>query len=482
MDLKQALIVDDSKSAQHVLSRMLEKFDLRTDAAFSAEEALAYLSHHHPTVIFLDENMPGMNGIEALKTIKSNPNTALIPVIMYTSADDDVFVTQARALGALDILSKSNMQPESLARVLTSLKIFPVATNTQLDTDENDAKITHISALNVAVQKPKTVEVALTTEMTDLEQVSKQISRLFEIHITAVREQINNSAQFVTKRVLFNLEKNLNGLSGQRNRIDSQISSPALEPEIIVDKQADLVKKQKYSYLTQALLSALLLSALWIGYQLFRISSDLETNSASKLAVSDTVTKQDAQHIASAVVQLIDDKNNLTDGIKGITNNSPNLKAMVWMQNTDFQFNFNEQPLNDAQIINLASLTRLLADAGYTGTVTVNINFGNFCLEAVTVNNISNWRLAGNNLMASECKQLKDVNPKFSAADYATPAFRNFERNLSSQHDGRITVRLASNGISQPRVDYPLITSSITADEWNNAAARNNRLSIQLNN
>jgi CheY-like chemotaxis protein len=68
MATKQALIVDDSKSAQQVLTRMLKKFDLQADAAFSAEEALAYLSHRQPAVIFLDENMPGMNGIETLKT------------------------------------------------------------------------------------------------------------------------------------------------------------------------------------------------------------------------------------------------------------------------------------------------------------------------------------------------------------------------------------------------------------------------------
>ncbi|MEQ1535414.1 MAG: response regulator [Burkholderiaceae bacterium] len=473
MDLKQALIVDDSKSAQHILARMLERFDLRSDVAFSAQEALAYLSHHHPAVIFLDENMPGMNGIEALKTIKSNPNTALIPVIMYTSADDDVFVTQARALGALDILSKSNMQPESLARVLTSLKIFPASDKTTNSTTETDA--------NIARQKPKSVEIEPTTELTDLEKVSRQISRLFEIHITAVREQINNSAQFVTKRVISNLEKNSTGLSGQHASGDAQNGASNLEVTTIEAKQALLAEKQKYSFVTQTLLSALLLGVLWAGYQLFRISNDLETASSAQLAVMDT-KKQDAQHIANTVIQLMDDKNSGKDSNKVAISNPATLKAMVWLQNTDFQYNFNEQPLNDAQIINLATLTRILADAGYAGVITVNINFGNFCLETVAINNINTWRLAASDTSASECKQLKDLNPKFAATDYATPAFRNFERNLASQHDGRITVRLVSNGIAQPRADYPLITSSTMAGEWNNAAARNNRLGVQLSN
>jgi CheY-like chemotaxis protein len=491
MASKQALIVDDSKSAQHLLTQMLKKFDLQADAAFSAEEALAYLSHRHPAVIFLDENMPGMNGIEALKTIKSNPTTALIPVIMYTSVDDDVFVTQARALGALDILSKSNMQPESLARVLGSLKI--VNQNAQATSEITSKKTPNSSVAgvfiadaainNIANVRPTVQNYDANPELTDLEKVSRQISRLFEIHITAVREQINNSAQFVTKRVLANLEKNPNRTGLLTAPESAQSSFSDLEAATIAANQAQLVEKQKQSFLTQTLLSALLLAVLWAGYQLYQISSELVAASKAQQTVADT-KKQDAQHIASTVIQLMDDKNNSKEGNKDAgkpsNSNAAALKAMAWLQNTDFQYNFNEQPLNDAQIINLATLTRVLADAGYAGPVTVNINFGNFCLENNLVNNINTWRLAPNELSAADCKQLKDLNPKFAAADYATPAFRNFERNLAIQFDGRITVRLASNGISQPRAEYPLITSSTTAGEWNNVAARNNRLSIQF--
>jgi CheY-like chemotaxis protein len=483
MATKQALIVDDSKSAQHLLARMLKKFDLQADAAFSAEEALAYLSHRQPAVIFLDENMPGMNGIETLKTIKSNPTTALIPVIMYTAVDDDVFVTQARALGALDILSKGNMQPESLARVLSNLKIFN-------DTQKNTLNATVAGVFteksviyNAATVKPVIQSSDAMPELSDLEKVSRQINQLFEIHITAVREQINNSAQFVTKRVLANLEKNPNRDGLPATTETAQQSLADLEAATITANQALMGEKQKQSFLTQSLLSALLLGVLWAGYQLYRISGDLELATKVPQTVADA-KKQDAQHIASTVIQLMDDKNNSKESNKEASKNQINspatLKAMTWLQNTDFQYNFNEQPLNDAQIVNLATLTRVLADTGYTGTVTVNINFGNFCLESSQVNNIVSWRLAASDLSAAECKQLKDLNPKFAAADYATATFRNFERNLATQQDGRITVRLASNGISQPRVDYPLNTSSTTAGEWNSVAARNNRLGIQL--
>src|SRR4051812_3984728 len=118
MNPSQVLIVDDSKTAQHLLKRMLQKYHLKIDVVSSAEEALAYLSYNHPAVIFLDHQMTGMTGMEALKTIKASPHTALIPVVMYTSQQDDVFVSQAIALGAQDILAKGAMQPSNLERVL----------------------------------------------------------------------------------------------------------------------------------------------------------------------------------------------------------------------------------------------------------------------------------------------------------------------------------------------------------------------------
>ena len=86
----RALIVDDSKTAQHRLKRMLNKYDLDIDMSNSAEEALGYLTHTMPSVIFMDHHMEGMDGLEALKIIKANPSTAVIPVIMYTSQSGDV--------------------------------------------------------------------------------------------------------------------------------------------------------------------------------------------------------------------------------------------------------------------------------------------------------------------------------------------------------------------------------------------------------
>jgi CheY-like chemotaxis protein len=126
MAYKCALIVDDSRTAREVLRRMLEAHELRVETAESAEAALEFLSSQRPDVIFMDHMMPGMDGFQAVKAIKENPATATIPVMMYTSQSGDLYVGQARALGAVGVLPKQ-IKPVEVTEVLRSLRLLPGA-------------------------------------------------------------------------------------------------------------------------------------------------------------------------------------------------------------------------------------------------------------------------------------------------------------------------------------------------------------------
>jgi CheY-like chemotaxis protein len=98
MARKRALVVDDSKSARVILSRMLEKYDIEVDMAEAAEQAIEYLKNNRPDAIFMDHLMPGMDGLQAVQTIKGNPQTAMIPIMMYTSQEGELYVgTGARS-------------------------------------------------------------------------------------------------------------------------------------------------------------------------------------------------------------------------------------------------------------------------------------------------------------------------------------------------------------------------------------------------
>src|SRR5437667_4813072 len=122
MGAKRALIVDDSKSARLFLARALEKYDIDVDNAESAEAAIEYLSHNHPDVIFMDHLMPGMDGLQAVRVIKNDPRTATIPVMMYTSQEGELYLGQARALGAVGVLPKQ-IKPTDVSKVLYQLHL-----------------------------------------------------------------------------------------------------------------------------------------------------------------------------------------------------------------------------------------------------------------------------------------------------------------------------------------------------------------------
>lgn len=120
MPIKNVLVVDDSRSARLMLRKMLQGISLNADIAESAEEALEYLRSRRPDAIFMDHTMPGMDGLQATKLIKENPETAYIPIAMYTSKEGEHYVEQVKAHGAVGILSKP-ATPGDLSKIIQML-------------------------------------------------------------------------------------------------------------------------------------------------------------------------------------------------------------------------------------------------------------------------------------------------------------------------------------------------------------------------
>src|SRR5476651_2434837 len=123
MTTRRALVVDDSKSARAFLTRILERYELEVDGVESAEQAIDYLTRQRPDVIFMDHLMPGMDGFQAVQAIKDNPLTATIPILMYTSQEGELYLSQARALGAIGVLPKQT-RPADVSRALEQLRLL----------------------------------------------------------------------------------------------------------------------------------------------------------------------------------------------------------------------------------------------------------------------------------------------------------------------------------------------------------------------
>ena len=116
----KALVVDDSAVARKVLSSILLREGLESDAVSSAAAAFTYLLKNVPDVIFLDHMMPEMDGFDALRLMKADPDTAKIPVIMFTSRSGEAYLNEAQALGAVEVLSKDTLAEINLTQWLLS--------------------------------------------------------------------------------------------------------------------------------------------------------------------------------------------------------------------------------------------------------------------------------------------------------------------------------------------------------------------------
>ncbi len=155
MAIKNALVVDDSKSARMMLQRLLGRMNVKAEAVESAEAALMFLDKSQPDVIFMDHMMPGMDGLEATQLIKSNPKTSTIPTIMYTSKEGEEYFDIARSHGAEGVLAKPANQ-EAVMAVIESLD--EPAANDERETNQPDG----IALVEVDKLVQKHLKLAIT--------------------------------------------------------------------------------------------------------------------------------------------------------------------------------------------------------------------------------------------------------------------------------------------------------------------------------
>jgi len=82
----QVMVVDDTESNRYLIKEYLPRVNLEVISAENGQEALQFVKEYHPALILMDIKMPGMNGYEATRHLKDNPNTANIPVIALTAS------------------------------------------------------------------------------------------------------------------------------------------------------------------------------------------------------------------------------------------------------------------------------------------------------------------------------------------------------------------------------------------------------------
>jgi CheY-like chemotaxis protein len=113
-----ALVIDDSRLAADTVCQMLSLLGIDARAAYGPREAMLIVKDFIPDIVFLDINMPGVDGFEVLSYLQRFPQMQGVPFVFVTSDDQAETGRKVRKTGALLIIIK----PATLESLETALQ------------------------------------------------------------------------------------------------------------------------------------------------------------------------------------------------------------------------------------------------------------------------------------------------------------------------------------------------------------------------
>jgi CheY-like chemotaxis protein len=435
MGAKRALIVDDSKSARLFLSRILVQHAIEVETVESAESAIDYLTDHRPDVIFMDHQMPGMDGLQAVKIIKNNPVTATIPIMMYTSQEGELYLGQARALGAIGVMPKQIKQAD-VSKVLYELHLLP------------ERRTRDGSGLQ-PVTLDSLAEAAVAADRTGSMPALPSISE------AALREQFDE-----LRRAL------ITSIETQSDRIVADFHAGLRDTPLFATTSGEPPAAERpWAWLiaSMALIVALASAALWwreanlrqaMVVQLAGIRAPQARLPAANLPAMAAQAKAAPAPAASAKGEV----------------------AKASFKPTVIQVPYGENPLAGPRLETMRQLFHRLISQKFRGVVDIRTFPGRFCLVG---NPSDGYSLAPDELAYSRCDAVG--NPEAADVAQREPlGFANLVGELRGGTRGAANARVFAGDAVTTLVSYPEISPSLTAGEWNRAAASNNRVEIRL--
>lgn len=469
MTIKRALIVDDSTTAQYRLKKMLRRYPLDIDIVDSGEAALRYLARHAPAVIFMDHLMPGIDGFRALQIIKSNPDTAMIPVIMYTSKSGDVYTGQARALGALDVVSKDRINATDLSKVMEAIHIYPNAKIDESDIVESAELIAAANQVTVSadsVSEPNTPPLERRTS--SLEQ-----ARNLDLRLSHMEHSLEDNRRFITSRVVRELQGLRQNLRQELGDILQQ-QQPAI-PASAAPAPVTEIKTGNSGWSMFAIFLSVIALAV-IAYFLLMINNQLNENKTQQEAISKQLqevtaqAKKEPELISPALVNA-----GINQPIKPLITSDNNLLAdLAWTFNQSGTLAFHQNTIDPKPLLRLHELLHRLASNGFKGTATVNIYVGDFC---VMVDNMGMAQLAPPNKTLGDCMLSSEIYTIARLMDDYTREVSMILGNLTRDVNSTIQIAVTAAPGNDP---YPERIPIINAGDWNALAQNNNRLELVL--
>ena len=431
--MKSALVVDDSKSARFVLKRMLNDLGIEVDTAESAATALDYLSRNQPDVIFMDHMMPGMDGFEAVKRIKENPLTAIIPIMMYTSKCGDVYLSQARALGAMGIIAKT-IAPVALRDSLLKLGVIDDVLVEQQPSDKSEL---------IPTEKSAGTDNTLDTYVQDLHRLMDD--QTVELH----------------KSMWLGIESVGNELFNRLNsELEDRLDKIIPEPEEPVTPEIPL-RADRFS-LPFYLASFLLMVSIIFNVSLFVRAEQLKTK------VGALTVKQAALHQKIQAKQKQD---------APAAKQTAGSEFVQWALNKTISYPADELALNEKRIPDIEVLVQRALETRYRGRIILQTHAGRFCMIS---DETGIYRLADSNLPVTECEYIgNNLQPGDDPSTHQSVAFANYLVYINGASD-EVLIEVVSLSRSIELVKYPELVAEVTAGTWNSTAQLNNQITIKL--
>jgi two-component system, OmpR family, alkaline phosphatase synthesis response regulator PhoP len=122
MAKESILVVEDEDDIRELLRYNLAKEGYRVTGAASGEEALEAIRVSRPDLILLDLMLPGLDGLEVCRSLKQDPHTRNLPIVMLTAKGEEADIVAGLELGADDYIAKPFSVRVLLARLRAVLR------------------------------------------------------------------------------------------------------------------------------------------------------------------------------------------------------------------------------------------------------------------------------------------------------------------------------------------------------------------------
>jgi putative two-component system response regulator len=185
------LVVDDDKGTRTLLSNVLKKYNVIT--AENGKRALEFAGDENnmPDIILLDVIMPGMDGYEVCKQLKTNPKTKKIPVIFLTIADKPNLEVYGLGIGAVDYIKKPIYNEILMARVGTHLELKEHQENLEFLVDERTREVRALNEEIIDTQKEIIFTLSEVMENRS-EETARHVQRVSNcMYLLALKKGLN---------------------------------------------------------------------------------------------------------------------------------------------------------------------------------------------------------------------------------------------------------------------------------------------------